>query len=194
MEEGSDSNISVEEMVSAGVASSGAVVELTPSTSEHDRRLAIGAYICAKLRDAVFQRTGFTMSGGVAHNKMLAKLASARNKPNKQTAVSHRAVTEMMESLPMRSIKGLGGKFGEKVEVMLRRVCGDGSGVGGSGRGSSYEGGFPASALSRLDSEELSAALDPKSAAWLLRVARGEDIDVVCANVRESVKSVNAFK
>ena len=194
MAEGSDSNISVEEMVRAGVASSGAVVELTPSTSEHDRRLAIGAYICAKLRDAVFQRTGFTMSGGVAHNKMLAKLASARHKPNKQTAVSHRAVTEMMESLPMRSIKGLGGKFGEKVEVMLRRVCGDGSGVGGSGRGSSYEGGFPASALSRLDPEELSAALDPKSAAWLLRVARGEDIDAVCANVREGVKSVNAFK
>ncbi|ACO66326.1 predicted protein, partial [Micromonas commoda] len=108
-------NAEIDEMVRDGVNASGAVVPLTPSTSEHDMRLAIGAHICAGIRAAVLHQTGFTMSGGVAHNKMLAKLASARNKPNKQTAVSARAVTEMMESLPMRSIKGLGGKLGEKV-------------------------------------------------------------------------------
>ena len=172
----------------------GAVVPLTPSTSEHDMRLAIGAHICAGIRAAVLHQTGFTMSGGVAHNKMLAKLASARNKPNKQTAVSARAVTEMMESLPMRSIKGLGGKLGEKVEAALRRVHGEGSGAGGSGRGSSYEGGFPASALASLHPDALHAVLDPKTAAWLSRVAAGEDVEPVVANVREGVKSVNAFK
>ena len=43
------------------------------------------------------------------YNTMLAKLASARNKPNKQTIVSWRAVGEMLASLPMRSIKGLVG-------------------------------------------------------------------------------------
>ena len=184
----------VDEMVRDGIRASGAVVPLTPSTSEHDRRLAVGAHVCAEIRAAVFERTGFTMSGGVAHNKMLAKLASARNKPNKQTAVSARAVTEMMESLPMRSIKGLGGKLGEKVEAALRRVFGEGSGAGGSGRGSSYEGGFPASALASLHPDALRAELEPKTAAWLSRVAAGEDVEPVVANVREGVKSVNAFK
>lgn len=187
-------NAEIDEMVRDGVNASGAVVPLTPSTSEHDMRLAIGAHICAGIRAAVLHQTGFTMSGGVAHNKMLAKLASARNKPNKQTAVSARAVTEMMESLPMRSIKGLGGKLGEKVEAALRRVHGAGSGAGGSGRGSSYEGGFPASALASLHPDALHAVLDPKTAAWLSRVAVGEDVEPVVANVREGVKSVNAFK
>ncbi len=184
----------VDEKVRDGIRASGAVVPLTPSTSEHDRRLAVGAHVCAEIRAAVFERTGFTMSGGVAHNKMLAKLASARNKPNKQTAVSARAVTEMMESLPMRSIKGLGGKLGEKVEAALRRVFGEGSGAGGSGRGSSYEGGFPASALASLHPDALRAELEPKTASWLSRVAAGEDVEPVVANVREGVKSVNAFK
>lgn len=184
----------IDEMVRDGIRRTGAVVPLTPSTSEHDRRLAIGAHVCAGIRASVLQRTGFTMSGGIAHNKMLAKLASARNKPNRQTAVSRRAVTEMMESLPMRSIKGLGGKLGEKVEAALRRVFGEGSGAGGSGRGSSYEGGFPASALASLHPDALSAELEPKTAAWLSRVAAGEDVEPVVANVREGVKSVNAFK
>jgi nucleotidyltransferase/DNA polymerase involved in DNA repair len=52
--------------------------------SEADARLAIGAAVCARARAAVRQRTGFTCSGGVSHNKLLSKLASARNKPDKQ--------------------------------------------------------------------------------------------------------------
>lgn len=82
-----------EKAVARGLAASGpGPGEVDPATSDLDRRLAIGAEVCARLRAAVFACTGYTMSGGVAHNKMLAKLASARNKPNKQTIVSWRAV------------------------------------------------------------------------------------------------------
>ena len=163
------------------------------------------------------------MSGGIAHNKMLAKLASARNKPNKQTVVSRAAVDEMLEILPMRSIKGLGGKLGERVErALVERFAeedgegnapGDGTASGasrsvaerrarsGTGRGSSYEGGFTAASLRALFSNEnarkrnqTSSGLDDKTFAWLERASRGEDADPVVANVRDGAKSVTAFK
>ena len=180
----------------AGIAASGAVVALEPDVSEPDRRLAIGAAICARVRAAVWRETGYTMSGGVAHNKMLAKLASARNKPDQQTCVSRRAVAEMMGSLPMRAIKGLGGKLGERVEGLMLEQLGAAAGgsARGSGRGSSYQGGFTAAALAAVGPEVLGRRLEARTAAWLACVARGEDEEAVVPNVREGVKSVNAFK
>jgi hypothetical protein len=50
-----------------------------------DRLLLLGARLVARIRAAVQEETGFTVSAGVATNKMLAKQASARHKPNKQT-------------------------------------------------------------------------------------------------------------
>jgi DNA polymerase eta len=157
------------------------------------------------------------MSGGIAHNKMLAKLASARNKPNKQTVVSRLAVSEMLENLPMRSIKGLGGKLGERVERALverfaekdaegpskspgaSRSAAQRQARSGTGRGSSYEGGFTAASLRFLFSNarnrnRMGSGLDDKTSAWLERVSRGEDSDPVVANVRDGAKSVTAFK
>jgi len=55
---------------------------------------------------------------GISHNKLLAKLASAMNKPNKQTVVPARVVPELMASLPFRKIRGLGGKLGDAVEEL----------------------------------------------------------------------------
>ena len=147
------------------------------------------------------------------------------------------AVGQMMESLPLRAIRGLGGKFGEQVEQLLVShlssggggVAG-GTGPGGSGRGSSSEGGFMASALQSLPAAvglSISPASqpsyvtyilcltcnneglhmvrpfglavtrrfsDPKTALWLSRVSRGEDLDPVLSNVGQGAKSMNAFK
>ena len=184
--------------VRLGVDASGAVAPLDPDASALDRRLAIGADVCRRARAAVFAETGFTMSGGVAHNKMLAKLASARNKPNRQTVVSRAAAPEMLDSLPMRSVRGLGGKFGERVE----RVVVEHGGVSdaartaasGAGRGSSYEGGFLASALGRVPSDVFRREFDAKTTDWLARVSVGEDIEPVVPNVRDGAKSLCAFK
>ena len=175
-----------------GVAASGYIHEPEIATSDLDRRLAIGAEMCARMRAAVKTSTGFTMSGGVAHNKMLAKLASARNKPNKQTIVSWRAVDEMLASLPMRSVKGLGGKLGETVEAVLSAHLG--ATIAGSGRGSSYEGGFTVAALQSLPTEALSRRIDVKTATWLQRISRGDDNDPVVPNVNDGGKSITAFK
>ena len=62
------------------------------------------------------------MSGGISHTKAVAKLASARNKPDKQTVVPRRAVPLMMRAVPLRDLKGLGGKEGARVAEALPDV------------------------------------------------------------------------
>ena len=163
------------------------------------------------------------MSGGIAHNKMLAKLASARNMPNKQTVVSRAAVDEMLEVLPMRSIKGLGGTrrassarassnvSPRKTARETRRATGPrparrgppqsagrGRAPGGAPR---TKGGSRRRRCGLLFSNEnarkrnqTSSGLDDKTFAWLERASRGEDADPVVANVRDGAKSVTAFK
>jgi nucleotidyltransferase/DNA polymerase involved in DNA repair len=55
---------------------------------------------------------------GISHNKLLAKLASAMNKPNKQTIVTFRAVPQVMADLPMTKIRNFGGKVGEALSQL----------------------------------------------------------------------------
>jgi len=72
--------------------------------------------IAARLREAVAQQLQFTCSAGVGPNKVLAKICSGLNKPNKQTVVVPRAVEGLMSELPLGKVKGLGGKLGAKLE------------------------------------------------------------------------------
>lgn len=56
-------------------------------TNAFDRTLLAGARLTAAMRQAVEVELGFTVSAGIASNKVLAKLASSINKPNKQVRV-----------------------------------------------------------------------------------------------------------
>lgn len=56
-----------------------------------------GAAIALRLRSGVAQELGFTCSAGIGPNKLLAKIGSAKNKPNKQTVVLPRAVEGLMQ-------------------------------------------------------------------------------------------------
>lgn len=80
-----------------------------------DIKLLIGASIVNEIRAAVKARTGYECSAGIAHNKILAKLVCGMNKPNKQTLLPLRFIDEMYRQLPIRKVKGLGGKFGEEL-------------------------------------------------------------------------------
>lgn len=82
-------------------------------------RLSHGADIAAVLRRNVLQRCNYTMSAGISINKLLAKLASAKNKPDQQTIVPVVAILDMMKSVPLRKLRGLGGKLGRLVEERL---------------------------------------------------------------------------
>ncbi|EKX48195.1 DNA polymerase eta, replication coupled repair, partial [Guillardia theta CCMP2712] len=85
------------------------------TAKEEDLKLLLGAVICQAARAGVLEHTSFTCSGGISHNKMLSKLASARHKPNQQTIVPVQGVQSLMEQLPLKNIRGLGGKFGNQL-------------------------------------------------------------------------------
>jgi len=85
-------------------------------TDHKDHMLACGAIIVAELRMEVLSETQFTCSAGIAHNKMLAKLASGMHKPAQQTIVPASCVPELLASLPVKKMKQLGGKLGSSLE------------------------------------------------------------------------------
>ncbi|XP_043688856.1 DNA polymerase eta isoform X2 [Telopea speciosissima] len=90
------------------------------SSAEHrDKLLACGAIIVADLRMQVLKETQFTCSAGIAHNKMLAKLASGMNKPAQQTVVPFSSVEGLLASLPIKKMKQLGGKLGNSLQSDL---------------------------------------------------------------------------
>lgn len=86
-----------------------------PAVRQSNIRLLIGASIASEIRNAVKLETSYECSAGIAHNKILAKLACGINKPNKQTILPLREIATLFETLPLGKIKGLGAKFGEEV-------------------------------------------------------------------------------
>lgn len=84
-----------------------------------DKLLGCGIIIVAELRKQVLKETEFSCSAGIAHNKMLAKLASGMNKPAQQTVVPYAAVEELLSSLPIKKMKQLGGKLGTSLQTDL---------------------------------------------------------------------------
>lgn len=99
-----------------------------PAVRQSDIRLLIGASVAGEVRAAVKKETGYECSAGIAHNKILAKLAAGLNKPNKQTVLPLAEIPGLFDALPVGKIKGLGGKFGEVVcETMgikfLGQIC-----------------------------------------------------------------------
>jgi DNA polymerase eta len=56
---------------------------------------------------------------GVAHTKLLAKLCSGLNKPNKQTVVPENCVTALLHDLPFEKLRGLGGGLGQRIQSVL---------------------------------------------------------------------------
>lgn len=59
-----------------------------------DIKLLIASSIVNEIRAIVREKTGFECSGGIAHNKILAKLVCGMNKPNKQTLLPLKQIPE----------------------------------------------------------------------------------------------------
>mmetsp|Transcript_46605 Transcript_46605/g.123710 ORF Transcript_46605/g.123710 Transcript_46605/m.123710 type:complete len:560 (+) Transcript_46605:653-2332(+) len=130
------------------------------------------------MRSAVFKTTGFTCSAGISHNKMLSKLASAKNKPNRQTIVPPEGVQELLSALSVFKIRGMGGKLGKDVATKLGLVSEDSP---------------KAVDLQRFPEEELIGRLGPKVGSWIYRVCRGIDDEEVETGTNQ-VKSMMAAK
>lgn len=76
-----------------------------------DVALSLGAEIVAKCRAEVESRLGYTVSAGLAQNKVLAKLCSAWKKPNAQTILRPLSVASFLRPLNFTKIRGFGVLF-----------------------------------------------------------------------------------
>ena len=61
-------------------------------------------HVVEEMRSKIFKATGLTASAGIAPNKMLAKVASDKNKPNGQYSVTptREGVLQFVQQLPIR--------------------------------------------------------------------------------------------
>ncbi|RDH33581.1 hypothetical protein BDQ94DRAFT_143365 [Aspergillus welwitschiae] len=137
-----------------------------------DIAMLIGSEIVRSVRAAVWDRLQYTCSAGVAKNKMMAKLGSSCNKPNKQTIVRNRAVQRFLGGYKFTKIRMLGGKLGDQVTAMF--------------------GTEQVSDLLKVSLEQFRAKLDDDTATWLYGIIRGEDKSEV--NSRTQIKSMLSAK
>ncbi|KAF3396212.1 N-acetyltransferase eso1 [Penicillium rolfsii] len=134
--------------------------------------MLVGSEIVRSVRQAVWDNLQYTCSAGLARNKMLAKLGSACNKPDKQTVVRNRAVQQFLGSYKFTQIRMLGGKLGDQI--------------------TSYFGTEKVSDLLNVPLESLRAKLDDHTASWLYGIIRGDDRSEV--NPRTQIKSMLSAK
>lgn len=75
------------------------------------------ATMAAAIKARIKARTGLTASVGVAHNKLLAKLASDMNKPDGLTVILPEQVESLLDPLPVGRLPGVGLKTAERVQA-----------------------------------------------------------------------------
>ncbi|CAO3620499.1 unnamed protein product [Cunninghamella blakesleeana] len=128
-------------------------------TSWMDVQLYIGASIAKDIRKEVYDQLKYTCSAGIANNKLLAKLGSSMNKPNKQTIVRQHIAMEFMENISLSKIRNLGGKFGTEVVNEYKAE--------------------KASDLWKYDTKEFQTKFGSSSGLWLYNIVRGIDHEEV---------------
>ncbi|CAJ0597287.1 unnamed protein product [Cylicocyclus nassatus] len=82
-------------------------------------RLAVAAEAIEQIRARIKESTQFFCSGGIANNKMLAKLVCARHKPRQQTVIPFDFVPVLFEETPIGDVRMLGGKLGNSIQQKL---------------------------------------------------------------------------
>ncbi|KAH8701753.1 putative sister chromatid cohesion protein [Talaromyces proteolyticus] len=137
-----------------------------------DIAMLIGAELIRSVRATVWEKLSYTCSAGIARNKMMSKLGSACNKPDKQTIVRNRAIQKFLDGFKFTKIRMLGGKLGDQI--------------------SSEFGTEQVNDLLKVSLDQFKAKLDDDTAVWLYNIIRGIDNSEV--NTRMQIKSMLSAK
>jgi DNA polymerase eta len=158
-----------------------ALVDLDEKETEEDDpdwddiSMLIGSEIVRTVRKAIRERLKYTCSGGIARNKMLAKLGSGHKKPNQQTIIRNRGVQQFLSGFKFTKIRNLGGKLGDEVVKVFDTD--------------------QVSDLLRVPLEQLTKKLDDDVGVWLYGVIRGEDTSEVTPRTQiKSMLSAKSFR
>ncbi|MFQ3670218.1 MAG: DNA polymerase IV [Verrucomicrobiia bacterium] len=82
--------------------------EMVPPTTDADQRILDAIPRARDLRSAIRTERGLTASVGLSCNKLLAKLASDRDKPDGFTLVKPSEILAFLRPLPVASLHGVG--------------------------------------------------------------------------------------
>lgn len=155
-----------------------ALVDLDENETEDDDpdwddvAILIGSDIIRYIRNTIWVKLQYTCSGGIAKNKMMAKLGSARYKPNKQAVVRNRAVQHFLSGSKFTKIRMLGGKLGKKVSSLFQTE--------------------EIGPLLDVPIERLKYQLGDDTGTWLYGLIRGDDFSELTP--RTQIKSMLATK
>lgn len=133
--------------------------------------MVIASEIVRDVRKHIKDTLHYTCSGGVARNKMLAKLGSGYKKPNQQTVIRNRAVKHFLSDMKFTKIRNLGGKLGDEAVAMF--------------------GTDKVKDLMERPLDQLKK-LGDDTGSWLYSIIRGEDNSEV--NTRTQIKSMLSAK
>lgn len=137
-----------------------------------DIAILVGSEIVRTVRAAVREKLKYTCSGGISHNKMLAKLGSGHMKPNQQTVIRNRAVQQFLSDFKFTKIRGLGGKLGDQVSAAFDTDT--------------------VKDLLLVPVEQLKQKLGDDTGMWVYQNIRGVDTSEV--NARTQIKSMLSAK
>ena len=137
-----------------------------------DVAILIGSEIVRDVRASVRDKLKYTCSGGIAQNKMLAKLGSAHKKPNQQTVIRNRAVQMFLSDFKFAKIRGLGGKLGDQITSAFNTDT--------------------VKDLLAVPVEQLKQKLGDDTGTWVFQIIRGIDSSEV--NSRTQIKSMLSAK
>ena len=175
------------------------VVGSLNTKSPHDRLFIHAALIVKRIRDAVQNELGYSISAGIASNKLLAKIGSSKNKPKKQTIIPFRHAPAVLANLPVKGVPGLGGKLGDAVCNFLRDHVKKSS-VGPSTdvhnainfeiRNSKQQ--VIIKALQYVSETVLKKRFGQSTGSWLHRISHGVDTEILTS--RTKPKSLLAMK
>ncbi|GAQ82378.1 DNA repair protein REV1 [Klebsormidium nitens] len=125
--------------------------------------------LLSDLRTRIFTETGCTASAGIAHNLLLARMATRKAKPNGQHHIEFGHVAEYMAELPVGKLPGVGWSLEERLRVAGIHTCAD---------------------VRRVSREALQRDFGVKTGDMLYSYARGVDIKELETNQKR--KSVGA--
>ncbi|KEF63022.1 uncharacterized protein A1O9_00997 [Exophiala aquamarina CBS 119918] len=140
----------------------------------HIIALNVGSEIVRDIRRKIMSGLNYTSSAGIAHNKVLAKLAAGHNKPNKQTIVRKCSTSSFLSGYKITKLRGLGGKLGRQVVTIY--------------------GLETISDLLQFPLKEMQSKLGSQSGKWVYQAIRGlEDSEVVQRTEIKSMLSAKTF-
>jgi len=130
-------------------------------------------HIARTTKQCIFEAVGLTASVGVGPNRLIAKLGSDYRKPDGITIVTADEVLNFLGPMPIRNLRGVGGKTAERIERF---------------------GFYTVADLRRCSHERLTAHFGPKGADLLYNQSRGIGSDVVSDHgPRKSISRETTF-